>query len=452
MRKFLPVPSFKKSSKFGSRKASFRKLGLRLIFPGVFLILASLITISGCLSDPINGPQIFYHGVVNPTVMSRRDTLYNPATQTGSLVLRWQPTLTDTQLNFRGYYVALYKADSFQAYLIDTIVPASPTKLAYRDTIIQHNILTVTFTNIPLRQYIAAVWALQYSNPAKPDSLIKSIDSAGLTFFFDPRPVNHPTVVQAVSAGSQQVNLKWKLPACDTQSNVIGYQVYYKDPLPTHIHDTARVAASIPVHQDSAVVTVPASTITAGFSEYKYHFWVSVVRADSLVDSSYADGIDWSGAEQVTSGTGGDSIPAHNGLFSIPLGNAFIGAANGGYAIDSTTNSSANLFITQNGGGQVVVSSGGVGTTMFDPNGDTASDISQVYYSAPITDYSASSVTLPNSVTSPGYVIHIKLPDGSVARIFFLYGTGTTGTGFVTNGYVYIKASYQPYQTAYPYD
>lgn len=437
------------------RCSTFRCSTFRLILPSLFLVLATLITISGCLSDPINGPQIFYHGVINPTVMSRRDSLYNPATQTGSLVLRWQPTVTDTQLNFRGYYVALFKADSDNSLPGDTVVPASPTKLAYRDTIIQHNILTVTFTNIPLRQYIAAVWALQYSNPAKPDSLIKSIDSAGLTFFFDPRPVNYPSSVQAVSAGPQMVGLKWTLPACDTQSNVIGYQVYFRDPSPTHIRDTARIAASIPVHQDSAVVTVPpatGSTGTSGFAEFKYHFWVSVVRADSLVDSSYATGIDWSGAEQIVSGTHVDSITAHNGLFSVPLGSAFIGIANGGYAIDSTDNSNANLFITQNSSGQVVISSGGLGATGFDPSGEQASDLSQAYYTGPITNYSASSFTLPTSVTSSGYIVHVTLPDGSIARLFFLYATGTTGTGFVTNGHVFMKASYQPHQTGLPYD
>jgi hypothetical protein len=419
----------------------------RYLVPQLFVFLLAAITLVGCLSDPITGPQVFYRGIFKPNTITHRDTNYNAATRTGDLVVRWTRSESDTQLNFKGYYIKLYPGirDPIDT-VTHAIIPAGPAIDSVHVGIGIHQYI---FHNLPLKLYSVAVWGERIEKPTRPDSLTLSFDSAGQGFSFDPRPLLNPTNLRAVSGGSNTVKLMWDLPATDTQSNVSGYVVYYHKALP--IHDTIlRTQFVTLLHTD----TVTINGLPSGpdiFPETDFTFWVKTLRGDSTLGGPDSSIVTWAGAVQLSNAGQGDSST----ILQVISGNGiFIGQNNQGYAILSERNDSAEIKV--NITGQQVTLSG----TSFVPTGDEANRIDSIYYLTPFLTpaYTQSSFTLPNSSSHDGFVVYALLPNSDPAltseplhvRLFFRKDPAT-GSFVSANNSVHVRASYQP-NGRLPYD
>ncbi len=419
----------------------------RYSVPSLFLCLVAFSMLAGCLSDPITAPQVFYRGIFKPNTITHRDTNYNAATQMGDLVIRWTRSESDTQLNFKGYYVKLYRGIHDP---IDTITHAIiPDGPAIDSVHVARGVHQYIFKNLALGLYSDAVWGERFENPARPDSLTLSFDSAAEGFSFDPRPLLNPTNLRAVAGGPNSVKLMWDLPATDTNSNVAGYVIYYHKALP--IHDTLlRTQYVTLLHVD----TVTISGLPNGpdvFPETDFTFWIKTLRGDSTLGGPDSSMVTWAGAVQLTNAGQGDST---NSLEVVSGNGIFIGQNNQGYAIASERNDSALVKI--NISGQQVTLSG----AQFVSSGDEANRIDSIYYLTPyqISDYSQSSFVLPNSSSHNGFVVYALLPnpDQSLSSEplhvrFFFRKDPSTGTFVSANNSVHVVASYQP-NGRLPYD
>src|SRR5689334_8079076 len=68
----------------------------------LFILFPVAALLAGCLSDTIDRPEI----VVRPIFPPGR-VLYT-CMNTSDLLVRWNPPVVDTQLNFKGYIVKVY--------------------------------------------------------------------------------------------------------------------------------------------------------------------------------------------------------------------------------------------------------------------------------------------------------------------------------------------------------
>ena len=133
-----------------------------LLFGGILI---------GCLGDPITEPQIVPYLVLQPQSAS-----LEAITGTNDIKAKWAPSLTDTQGNFKGYYVELYKSAKYadSAYigedsLLDPIlasahVPKSDTSYIFPNFTTNGN------------RYSIRVYGEQFTDPAYPDSITLSKD------------------------------------------------------------------------------------------------------------------------------------------------------------------------------------------------------------------------------------------------------------------------------------
>jgi hypothetical protein len=408
-----------------------------VLLPFLFLSITALALFASCMSDPITEPTIVARSIFRPPSISHRDTNYISGQNVGDMIIRWLPSPSDTQQNFRGYVLRLYKAEYDVSLAQDTFVVPP-----IREVRLDGDQLSYTFIGIPLGHYGAAVWGRR--NAASPDSLVLSTDSSGITFDFDPRPVFNPTNLRAVAIGRTNIRLHWDLPSTDTQIGMMGYQIYFtktfkKDSTLSFFksavgggHDTSSAA------RNEADISVPAGLDLVPEGEYK--IWVKAVRKDSTQGTGDSSVIFWSGAEQLPlGGNAQDSLGVE-----IPTGQSiFIGQINSDFGIQAvSTNPTISVSIS---GTQVML-----GGTKFVPQGDTASEIGRIFYSAPHADadYSVTSLTLPATVLSKGYIVYALFPNGTRARVFFI--TQPDGTLVTTSGSLRIRASFQP-QTKYRY-
>ncbi|HWF45088.1 MAG TPA: hypothetical protein VG537_10645, partial [Candidatus Kapabacteria bacterium] len=223
--------------------------------------------IAGCMSDPIIGPQVIPQLVNGPQNASFFATNYQAPTS-GDMVIRWTHTPTDTQHNFRGYFIRVYSSNEDESatppydlhQLLDTITVYKQLQTNHVDT-------SYTVHALPIGYYTIMVNGEQVS-----DTTRLSVDTFTYSNEFDPRPLVNPTNLMASSGGSQQVNLHWTLSPSESLPGFGGYAVYYVDTdaqrVPRDSAHLLTLAPFLPAGTTSfpAIVPPPPASTSGGTS------------------------------------------------------------------------------------------------------------------------------------------------------------------------------------------
>ena len=395
------------------------------------LLVLAPVLFFGCLGDQVDQPQVVAQLILPPAFV-----YYKAVTIPTDLEIRWNRSLTDTQGNFKGYFVQLFSSidTSGNPFYDDKIVAEIDSiHLAKGDTI--H-----TFHNIsPLGRYTVRVWGERNNNT---DSLVLSDNYAKLAFYFDPYPVTAPKQIYASSAGQTSVNLFWTPSETDRQLGFSGYIIRYIDPSNSAAHVT--YLTKLPndtLHKIwNATVTVPPSPDLSQPIKATT-FWIKAIRKDS-VESVDSIGITWSGAYQT-------SLPViiDTGVFIGSIGPGNIGIAT------RDVSDPASYFSVHYDGSTVTVA--GLHSTTFVDHADIdTAGFADFRFSAPFADndYAQSSIVLPAAPVSGGAEIYALMPSGR-ARIFFsAYHDSTAPPRYVLTGNggvksVTIQSSFQPKDT-----
>ncbi len=450
-------------------------------------LIAVFALLSGCISDPITPFQVVAETVLAPQSPSFKAVGYiafSSPVPRGSMVVRWNRSVADTQLNFKGYFVRLWTADTTNYYLaqnynlkqiVDTVTVLRPYTAP--NLPVKRTDTSYTFTSlmgasansgIPLGTYAVTILSEKTS---KSDTIIFSVDSSQYVGLFDPLPMESPSNLRATSIGPTNVLLRWTAPVTDKDTGFFQYVVYYRDTTLTPL-DTGHVAATVPKGGNDSIVlvSVPAatgSTVTA--AEYPYEFWVKSERNDSTffygADMYGLDTNDvtWAGAEMcpksypgVDSGTVGDS--GNWGGFHNSL---YFGSNNGQWDMvdDSTPTSpqgaSAQVEFAINSATNTVTLTTMNGAMFLgsnpNPRIDTTPSLDSLFYTFPLvtpsSSFQAGFFTLPPP-KSTGIVLYLRMIDPNVnnsaeyARLFIQ--RESNGTFINSSNGLHCQASFQP--------
>lgn len=389
-------------------------------------ILPFLLLAAGCLPDNIDGPQIVFQPIYPPA------QVYFRAVNVSDLQVRWNPSPSDIQENFKGYFIQLFRSAPYSPPSTDNIDSVFDPIL-YTDTVLKSD-TSVIFKNITLGRYTVRVWG-QHSSAL--DTLILSKYPQSLSFDFDPRPVSAPKQIFATSIGPTTVKLFWLKSISENQIGMVGYIIRFKDttrsngPLIT-VSPNKEKDTNFATKYISAVVTVPARP-NSTIPEYPYKFWVKAIRQDS-VESEDSIGISWSGAERIP----GISLPVR-----LDTG-IFMGIVGPTYNLVQTvpTGPSAQLLVTQSNGDVLVKALNG---TKFVNRVDNDSSLDANFFAAPFlnSEFTETQLRFPASGNDKGAIIYALLPDKNRARI--LFQKDTSGGSYIRPGNtISIQASFQP--------
>lgn len=422
-------------------------------------LIPLLIVLAGCLPD--NGPIV---QVVPRVVLAPQNPRFQAidfsAPASGSMLVKWNRSIADTQLNFKGYFVKLYKVDSTQNVDLSNSIPIATAQIVRSGRLLPDSTHLFTQTTlgptIPLGDYGVVLFGVKTN-----DSSSLSTDSSEYFGLFDPRPLTNPTNLRATSLGPTQIGLCWTPSPTEKDSGFFRYVIYYRD---TTKNDTGRVIATnqkqspvidsgvtINWNDSTAIVSVPGVTPQNGTTtEWPYQFWVKSERNDSTFFPGDTNSVVWAGAEQVP--RSGNDTGVNGGFLQVYNNDTiYFGTLNNQYdlAIDSS----------KDGKGQVSVSiiDGNVTLSVQSPNGigflartDQDSSLGSVYYSAPLDDpsqFDQKSIQLP-SPANGGVIVYVMMNDdvravGNMwARI--LIRAQSDGSYINSNGATDIKASFQP--------
>ncbi|HJW31023.1 MAG TPA: hypothetical protein VJ508_17475, partial [Saprospiraceae bacterium] len=280
------------------------------------LYLGSLLI--GCLGDNVEVE-------VKPRIVLQPPYVKFKAEPPGDLVAQWGPSPTDTQMNFKGYYIELYTSiDAIGDIddIIDTIARAHAPK---SDT-------SYVFKDIPPGRYTLQVWGERYPDPANPDSLALSNFPSIYSFTFDPTPVLAPTTLLAHSDGQGHVTITWPASPSVTQLGLAGYIIGYRD----NTSSTSLIyRIRPPLSGLGPFIYGLQFPTTSDAIEVPYKIWVKSVRNDST-ESADSAVIVWSGARAL------GLIPA-----TITIGKKFfIGQTNNGYEIKELDDPKAQIAVS----------------------------------------------------------------------------------------------------------
>lgn len=402
-----------------------------------FIVAPLLFVLAGCLSDPIDGPEIKPRLVTPPPRVWFFATNF-AAPVSGDMVVRWNHAASDTQQNFKGYHVRLYKSDTtaFGDLLGAFIAEATVLKVGNKvDT-------SVVFPNVTLGHYTAYVHGIKFA-----DTLALSRDSIAASAFFDPRPLVNPTVIRAGSIGRHDVKLEWVVPpATDTMSGLKGYQIYYNEidkldsakagPLVSHIPGRSTLEATIS--------GLPA--LNSSQEEHAYRFWVKSVRIDDIQFASDSAAIIWAGAARVP-------ISEDSGGFRHSL--FFSQSLQGPTVTDDSVDAAGQVQFAVSGDVVTLTAANGAA---FNVRMDTASSLDTLTYAAPmVSRYDLTSITLsPASVGVGGVIVYVTMQSIKGDQYARIWIRQQPNGSFVTsrNG-IFFQASYQTGATLtgapYPY-
>ncbi len=453
----------------------FWNVMLRISSLGSILLFAAMTsTIGGCLSDPTNILQVRPETVLAPGNPSFRAVNYvqYSSPPSGQMLVRWNRSIADTQLNFKGYIIELWKSDtnvsannslggeeytslldSIQVFKVSTKIPDTFCTFPSRPG-----------TSLPLGRYTIVIWGVKTA-----DTIYKSVDSSTFSALFSPQPLQNPTNLRATSVSPTQVLLRWTDPVTSHDTGFWQYVIYYRDT--TKSNDTGHFATSVRKGtvlaggDSTALVPVPGSNLPGSTTpEWPYEFWVKSER----IDSTFFYGPDlygpdtnhviWAGAEQVPK-TNFDST--HSGYLLVPADSAiYFGSYNGQYdvAINHTANT-AQLSVTISGGIVTLHAQSPNGVGFYNGPPEPADSLALIFYTIPRVDptqFTSSSVSLPPSVNDTGVIVYLMMNDDitpqlghKFARIFIRKqadGTfdNTSSPVHAPNGGIDIQASFQP--------
>ena len=423
-------------------------------FTRVLLPLVTCASLAGCLADNAPIVQVVPEVVLAPQNPRFQAIDFVPPAS-GSMLVMWNRSVADTQLNFKGYLVELWKSDTD-----NTNPPGTDTLTQLLDSVYIFRTGTLvadtscTFKGIPgypqgipLGRYTIQVYGV------KADSTgTLSLDSSVYSALFDPLPLTNPTNIEATSAGPTQVMLHWTPATTERDTGFYRYVIYYRD---TTKIDTGHVWGFVPKYSpqflsSTAEVNVPGHTpLNQTSVEWPYQFWIKSERVDStFVYGGDTNAVVWAGAEHLSS-PGSDSVGwggIHNSIF--------IGSFNQNLAIvDDSNRSDMQVKIDTNGG--VVTLTGENGVRFLDDGTgsarmDTASALDSIFYTYPYatpSQFTVKSATLPKNATSAGIVLYLMIPDKNLhnapewARLFIK----SFGGAFLNaSGGIHCDASFQP--------
>lgn len=393
-----------------------------------FLLLFTLV-LSSCLKDPIDGPQVLPRLVYRPNFIYLHDSTYYPASNTGDILISWSPSVSDTQRNFKGYLLQVFLSDSVplpgDTIRVDTPVTLISNQILGKDT-------SYLLRNLPLGHYEAFVWSLQYS-PSKADSFVLGKDSLVTVFDFDPRPIENPTDVEVSGGDRNIIRLHWTLPASDTQSNVLGYRISYRQGSEQPKSLYHNLSYLIPRHvQDTFIYVTQINDLgTGSLSTEDFKIRVFTVRNDSAINYTSFDSVIWFPTQRIPT----DST--HR--FDVNTG-VFIGPSNSQY--DMVENSQSPTFtFSQNNGILTLTAQNGAS---FAPQARDAIDLEHDYYKTPLplNAYTAGSIALdPSQVHKNGLIVYLKTVNNYIVRLFVR--RDETGTFVGTDNRVKITGTLQ---------
>jgi hypothetical protein len=397
-------------------------------------------TLLGCLADTDPIVEVRPRLVLPPSNVRFQATNFQQP-NLGDMVVRWNRSLSDTQLNFKGYRVHLWtsQVDSLGS---EAFVSLIDTALIFQST--GQLDTTVTFAHVPQNRYTVAVWGIKNTDTLKwgNDSSLASDD-------FDPRPLQNPTDLRATSLASNQVKLKWTLPLSDSYKSTVGYTVYFVDP--DNPQDSAiKHQQRVDAHADSAIVSVPNfSSDKAPLKsalEHQYRFFVKSIRNDSsYFYGSDTNSIVWAGAERVPRTAIIDS-----GAYSGFHNSLFFGDHNRQWdLVDDSDRADAQVKIGVNGNVVTLTTQNGAAflTNRMDI-GDSLF-LESVYYSSPLSDvsqFTQTTITLPDPAKD--VILYLLIPDPTLAnkpewaRLRIL--KQSNGTYLNSSRGLHIEASFQP--------
>jgi hypothetical protein len=401
-----------------------------------------LFVLAGCLSDPIDGPEIKPR-VVTPPPKAWFFATNFAAPNSGDMVVRWNHSASDTQQNFKGYNVRLYQSDTsaFGDILGAFVAEATVLKVGNKvDT-------SVVFPNIPLRHYTAFVHGVKFA-----DTLALSRDSIAASGFFDPRPLLNPTIIRAGSIGRHDVKLEWNVPATDTNSGLKGYQVYYLDADTGKFARTGPLVSRIPGRSTLETTISGLPELVRGADErhpqqeHAFRFWVKAVRADDIQFASDSATIVWAGAARVP-------IAEDSGGFRHIL--FFTQNDQGPTATDDSVEAFGQVQLSFFGN---TVTLRATGEARLNTRIDTATSVDTITYAAPIvTGYDLTTLTLaPAAPGLGGIIVYVSMPNIKGTQYARIWIRQQPDGSFVTSrSGIFFQASYQTGATlsgtTYPY-
>ncbi|HET6402765.1 MAG TPA: fibronectin type III domain-containing protein [Candidatus Kapabacteria bacterium] len=431
------------------------------------LLLAACASLAGCLVDNSQIVQVVPRLVLAPQ-NPRFQAINFVAPASGSMLVKWNRSIADTQLNFKGYYVKLwqYYVDPLNGNLDSIINPSNPplataqigrTTRPVADT---SCIFTQTTLGpeLPEGTYLVSILGVKAN-----DSGTQSLDSSQYSGLFDPRPLTDPTNLRATSLGPNQIGLRWTASPTDTNAGFFRYVIYYRD---TTKNDTGHVLATnqkqpiiidsngaiIGWNDSTAIVGVPGFTPqNATTSEWPYQFWVKSERNDSTFVYTDTNSETWAGAAYLPS-PGVDSGGGWGGIHN----SIFIGSFNQNWAIVDDSNRTADMQVkvTIDISNRTVMLTAENNTAFLLDNStgtarmDTAYSLGSIYYKYPyVADFTVTSVTLPQFATSTGIVLYLMIPDpllGNKPEWARLFIKSFGGTFINSTSGIHCDASFQP--------
>jgi hypothetical protein len=378
----------------------------------LIFVLALGSMLIGCLGDDVSVE-------VKPRLILQPPYVKFQAEGTGDLIAQWGPSISDTQTNFKGYYIELYtsvRVDSTSDLdsTTDLIATAHAPK---SDT-------SYIFHNIAPGRYTLKVFGERVPDAAI-DSLVLSKFPALYSFTFDPTPVLAPLGLQAHSAGQGLVDVRWDPSPSIAQLGMIGYIVRYRDSTST--------SAKLIYHSRPANSLTPSVQIqfplTSTGDDLPYIIWVKAIRNDST-ESPDSVSIVWSGARRLGLGQS-----------TVRIGKKFfIGLYNSLYDLVELDQPVAQVRVNATGSEIMLEALEGA---KFSKRIDVAG-IDSVFFSAPfpVSDFTETSLTLPSNPASHVW-FYILFKDGSRARVAFVRNS-LSGTLIHENNSIKAEARYQP--------
>ena len=431
------------------------------------ILLAGMSVLPGCLADTNPVVQVVPRVVLapqNPRFSAPvSEYIHGSSPASGSMLVVWNRSIADTQLNFKGYFVKLWTSHvdtQKNNYLDDSIASAYVLRTS---AVIPDTFYTFTQTSkgphLPLGEYTVVVYGI------KADSMSSlSSDSSVGYGLFDPLPFSNPSNLMAESAGSTQIKLHWTPSPQESDTGFYQYVIYYRDTTKTPF-DTGHVTALLPKkvgwNDSEYLASVPGVTpLGQSTSEWPYAFWIKAERNDStFFYGTDTNSVIWAGAERIPR-TGNDTGANSNaGYLMVKNGQSvYIGSLNGQWdmGIDSTGDGKEQFTVSIGTDGSVALHSISPDGAGFMSRMDIDSSLDNVFYSAPLNDpsqFNNSSITIsPSMATSGGVIVYLMMNDDSRpqlghqwARLFIHTQVYNAGRFINPNsGGIDIKASFQP--------
>ncbi len=448
-------------------------LGKRLMW--LLPSLVAIASLAGCIADPTTPFQVRPETVLAPQnpFFSAPVTGYipNSVPPSGTMLVRWNRSIADTQLNFKGYFVELHTSqydstlsiENVDSLVVDTAsithLPNTPLPDTFYTfhTIHPQGVQNPSTIPIPLGRYTAFVKSIKTS---AADTIIYSADSSEYSGYFDPLPLQSPSNLQATSIGPTSIQLRWTLPVTDKDPGFYRYVVYYRDPsLP---HDTGHVAATVlkGLGDTGTFVTVPpASGTDVTAQEKPYQFWVKSQRNDSTFfygSDMYGpdtNSIVWAGSEPVPK-VGNDS----SGYLQVLNGKSmYFGSLNAQWDVAEDSSDNTGQVVVSIGSDSIVTltvqsHNGALGGVGFLNRMDFDSSLNSVFYTGPLNDptqFTQKSIPLPRNATNGGAIVYVMMNDDQETILGHMWArilikAQANGTFVTQNGGIDIKGSFQP--------